>query len=394
MYPPRQPHPEPLPPGRSLAPPRRRALQGLLASGALLGLGAPLTGCTAENHKNAEAPALPDYYPADYAQLVDASRREDELLLYSNTPQTALQPLFDGFTRRYPWISRVRATNFSSSAVFQRYYSERATGGSPVDLLLSISPTDWADYAQRGIALDYESVELSRLPDFAEILPRVFVLSTDPNVVLYNRKTLAASQHPKGLRSMADLCEAHPSRYRGKIGIYDTTNPFGYSSNSTYTTDAPGGWSHLRRLLPFCRPENSSGSLTEKVISGEYDAAVHVGGTVAIPIAERSGGLLGWTFYEEGTVAVPRALSIVETAPHPNAARLFLDYVLSAAGQQDAVSGGLGPYRPGTEGAGGIEPYQGLIRRLGKNRVFLAPYKGVADNAHAAYVRRWNSARK
>ncbi|MEV7158981.1 hypothetical protein AB0N77_30910 [Streptomyces misionensis] len=61
---------------------------------------------------------MPDYYPADYAQLVDASRREDELLLYSNTPQTALQPLFDGFTRRYPWISRVRATNFSSSAVF------------------------------------------------------------------------------------------------------------------------------------------------------------------------------------------------------------------------------------------------------------------------------------
>ncbi|MFI1733693.1 ABC transporter substrate-binding protein [Streptomyces acidicola] len=371
-------------------PSRRSVLRGAAALGALTAAGSTLGGCTTTD-ANAAAQPNPAYYPPAYDKIVEASRREKKLLIYSNTSQTAWQPIFDAFTGRYPWLTDIRATNLGSSAVYERYYSEAATGGSPADLLVSNGGPLWGDYAEREIAADYSSPEKDHLPDWAEVMPGVWIFSTDPVVVLYNRKTLDESRYPTGLVSLAETAESKPSRFRGKIGVYDPTNAYGYSTNQGYTSTVTGGWETFGRLLPFARADHSSGTLVEKVVSGEYDASFNLSGGVAVPAAEGSGGLLGWSYCAEGTVVVPRAASIVRTAPHANAARLFVDFLLSAEGQAAVAKGGLTPYREGVK-QDDTDSLQDIQRKLGADRVHLYPYTEVPEKTQDAYVERWEKA--
>ncbi|UNZ18222.1 extracellular solute-binding protein [Streptomyces sp. 891-h] len=383
------PTPPPSPP-RPARPSRRRVLRTAAAAGTFAALGGALASCTADE-ANAAAPKAPAYYPASYDKIVEASRREEKILIYSNTSQTNWQPVFDAFSDRYPWLSDIRATNLGGSAVYERYYSESATGRSPVDLLANNAGPLWGDYAARNVASDYRSPEKDHLPGWAELVPGVWTMSTDAVTLIYNRKTLDASQFPKGLRSLADIVEAKPSRFRGKIGVYDPTNAYGYASNQGYTANVPGGWDTFRRVLPFTRPDHSSGTLVEKVVSGEYDVSINLSGGVAIPAAEKSGGLLGWSYCAEGTVIMPRAASIVKTAPHPNAARLFLDFLLSARGQAAVAEGGLSPYRPGVR-QDAMDSFQDMQRRLGADQVHLYRPKKVPQDVMEAYVTRWEKA--
>ncbi|WP_063733119.1 ABC transporter substrate-binding protein [Streptomyces sp. RTd22] len=377
-------------PSAHARPTRRRVLRGATAAGVLAATGGTLSGCTADE-ANAAAQPVPAYYPAAYDRIVDRSRHEQKLLIYSNTSQTNWQPVFEAFTRRYPWLSDIRATNLGGSAVYERYYSEAASSTSPADLLVNNGGPLWGDYATRKAADRYRSPERDHLPGWAEALPGVWTFSTDPVVVLYNRKTIDRSQFPTGLKSLARIVEAKPSRFRGKVGVYDPSNAFGYSSNEGYTSAVADGWDTFRRLLPFARADHSSGTLVEKVVSGEYDFSINLSGGVAIPAAEDSGGLLGWSYCEEGTVVVPRAASIVKTAPHPNAARLFLDFLLSADGQAAVAAGGLVPYRPGVR-QDAIDSLQDLERTLGRDRVHRYRYVRVPERTQHAYLERWEKA--
>lgn len=378
------------PPDVASRPTRRSVLRGAAALGALAAAGSTLTACS-DVDADAAAEPVPDYYPADYGKIIDGSRSEQKLLIYSQTSQTNWQPIFDAFTARYPWLADIRATNLGSSAVYERYYSENATGGSPADLLVSNGGPLWADYTTRDLAADYRSPEKDHLPDWAEILPGVWVFTTDASVILYNRKTLKESQYPDGLISLAEVAEAKPSRFRGKIGVYDATNAFGYSANEGYTGAVETGWDTFGRLLPFAKADHSTGTLVEKVVSGEYDASFNMSGGVAIPAAEGSGGLLGWAYYAEGTVVMPRSASILKTAPHPNAARLFTDFLLSAEGQAAVAKGGLSPYREGVE-QDHQDSLQDMRRKLGADRVHVYRYTKVTEETQAKYVERWDKA--
>lgn len=377
-------------PGPASRPSRRRLLRGAAAVGTLAAVGSTLSACTTDE-ANAASPSAPAYYPAAYDTIVEASRRERKLLIYSNTSQTNWQPIFDAFTRRYPWLSDIRATNLGGSAVYERYYSESAAGTSPADVLANNAGPLWGDYATRDVAADYRSPEKGRLPDWAELLPGVWAMSTDPVALIYNRKTLSRDQFPDGLRSLAAIVEAQPSRFRGKIGVYDPTNAYGYASNQGYTANVAGGWDTFRRLLPFAHADHSSGTLVEKVVSGEYDVSINLSGGVAIPAAENSGGLLDWSYYAEGTVVMPRALSIVKSAPHPNAARLFLDFLLSAGGQAAVAEGGLVPYRPDVR-QDAMDSLRDMRRKLGAQRVHLYRPVQVPERVQEAYVARWQRA--
>ncbi|MFD0473580.1 hypothetical protein ACFQ0B_38960 [Nonomuraea thailandensis] len=86
-------------------PPPFRAL-----GAAVLALGL-LTACGGGGGEAAKAPPpnriatgqAPSYYPADYARLMEASRKEGgTLTIYSNTDQENWAPIFRDFQKKYP----------------------------------------------------------------------------------------------------------------------------------------------------------------------------------------------------------------------------------------------------------------------------------------------------
>jgi iron(III) transport system substrate-binding protein len=68
-------------------------------------------------------------------------------------------------------------------------------------------------------------------------------------------------------------------------------------------------------------------------------AACHAGRIGAGEGAAQKGGKLKFMFPTEGSVLLPQSMFILKKAPHPNAAKLWVDFVLSEEGQTILVKG-------------------------------------------------------
>jgi iron(III) transport system substrate-binding protein len=374
------------------SPARRRIAASIAAALAL----STVAACGGES-SSGEEPApnkivegqAPDYYPADYAtQVIDASKDEGgELTIYSNTAEENWAPIFRDFQKKYPWVKKLSANDLDSDEVFQKVLSEQSTGSSPVDMMVSNASTAWATFAERPDTLmDYESPELAELPDFAQLLPNVYAMSADPMTIAYN--TALMEKAPTGIKSLADIAEADPGTYDGKITVRDPESSFGFTVTRAFTEANPDGWSDLERLLPMTKPETSSGTQLEKLVSGEYLAGFFISGGPAFPVVEDSDGLVDVVYPEDGTTVLPRGIGIASDAPHPATAKLFLDFVLSDEGQRAVAEGGLSSYREGIEGPG-LHTYQELVKEVGEDKVIFAEYAKVSDAEVDEFLNRF-----
>jgi iron(III) transport system substrate-binding protein len=332
----------------------------------------------------------PDYYPADYKDVIAASKNEGgTLTIYSNTDQENWDPIFRDFKKKYPWVEKIDANNLDSDEVFQRVLSEQATSGSPADIVVSNAAQAWADFAGRpGTLLDYKSPELAKLPPLATLMPNVYSMSEDPMSIIYNASLV--TEKPTGLKSLADIVAKDPAKFTGKITTRDVAGAFGFTVSHAFTDARPDSWSTLEKLLPLGKAESSSGTQLEKITAGEYLAGFFVSAAPAYPKVADSGGLLGQTFLDDGTVVLPRGIGIPAKAPHPATSKLFTDFVLSEEGQRAVAEGGLTSYRDGIEATDGRHTYQELVKAVGQDNVIDVPYVTVPEGQVDSFTARWN----
>jgi iron(III) transport system substrate-binding protein len=92
----------------------------------------------------------------------------------------------------------------------------------------------------------------------------------------------------------------------------------------------------------------------------------------------KQGAPMDWIAMEPALVAL-HPISVIDRAPHPNAAKLFIDFVLSDEGQRLFASRGREPARPGIRPEG----YPSHLRIV-PSRVELA--EKLAD-----YTRRYEA---
>lgn len=372
--------------------PQNRAVSTLVLS---LALASGLAACggdeepaVAENEISVEE--YPDYYPEDYAGLLEESKDEGgELVIYSNTSEENWAPIFRDFQKKFPWVEKVSANDLDSDEVFQRVLSEQSTGSSPADLVVSNAAVAWADFAEReGTLMDYESPELSEVPEFGELLPNVYAMSTDPMTIAYNTELMAEA--PTGIASLADIAEADPETYQEKITVRDPESSFGFTVTHAFTEANDAGWDDLERLLPFTRAETSSGTQMEKILAGEYLAGFFISGGPAFPVVADSQGLVDVVYPEDGTTVLPRGIGIAADAPHPATSKLFIDFLLSEEGQFAVAEGGLSSFREGVEGEG-LHTYQEVVDAVGEEKVIFVEYEAISKEETDSWLEQFYS---
>ncbi|WGW11467.1 extracellular solute-binding protein [Saxibacter everestensis] len=376
---------------------RRRFIRGALWAGtSIVGVGA-LSSCGgggdsgSGGEKTVPKEDRPEYYPDDYDSIVEGSKKEEKLTIYSNMAEYNWKPISDAFNALYPWLT-ISTNNLDSAEVFQKYYSESASGTSPASLMVSGDPTSWIDYIEsKKAAADYESPETDKLPDMGQPLPGLYTFSADPILMGYNKTLLQEDQYPTGLASLATLAESDPDAYKDKITTYDVQNSFGYSIEYNWAKQRPQGWDTLNKLLPFVRAEQSSGPMVEKINSGEYLAGFFLSSTVVIPQAEKSGAILGWGYIDDGTPMFLRGMSIPKTAPEPNAARLMLDFLLSHAGQISVFQGGFTPYREDVTKDEAPRNYNAIVEEVGQDNIVTVGYDPISKADEKAFIDKWNA---
>lgn len=370
---------------------RRECLISVVAGAALV-----LSGCSGEERehdgKKHEKVEFPAYYPGGYDEMVEDAEDEGRLLVYSNVAEYNWRELIETFHDRHPKI-RIETLDLGPAEAFERYYAETSAGKRSADMIVVAAPDAWQRFIANGGVADYSSPEAGHVPDWSKPSPGVYTLATDPMILIYNKVLLKEGEYPGSLGNVIKMAEADPTRWTNKITTYDaSSHPFAYSLH--WEAVQKSGWDNLEALAPYTRPESGGSTMLDKVMGGEYLAAFYTSGITVFPRMNDAGRdqILGWSLPSDGVPVMMRGMAVTKAAKSPNAARVFMDFMLSHDGQVAAGEGGMTPYRPDVE-AGEVPflIYEGMAEQAGgEENLMIIGYEPEMLADYDGFITRWN----
>jgi iron(III) transport system substrate-binding protein len=173
-------------------------------------------------------------------------------------------------------------------------------------------------------------------------------------VMGYNTNIVPPDQVPKGFKDLLDpkwkgkLTKAHPS-YSGT------------SLTGTYAVAKLLGWDYYEKLSKQGVQQLQSTTATPKSIASGERAVMVDGNEYNMFIEIQKKSPVKVIYPVEGTPFVSSPVAVFKDAPHPNAARLFADFLFSTKVQQFLVDkGGLRSVVPGVKDPAGRTPLKDI----------------------------------
>jgi iron(III) transport system substrate-binding protein len=368
----------------------RQSILRSLAVGAMCSLGLAACGGSPAAPKAAGPTSTVDtgvasrVTPPDAATIA-AAEKEGSVLLYTNADEQLMKPVAAAFKAKYPRIE-LRSLALDDAQVFQRYATEKATGARTADVVMTSNAVGMLDFVNKGNVANYTDPNVPYLPKYAQLAPGVVAMSEDPVVAVFNSALLPKDKQPKDMTSLAALSAS----INGKVGTTDIGNAVQFGAMTSYIgKHGESGWQNIEKIGPNAAVESGTGNLMQKLAQGQYQASYFVSGTVRALITGDAAKVLNYTYLTDGTPLIPRAVAVTKGAGSPNAAKVFVNFLLSVEGQEAACKGGFTPYRPGVKCPFGLAAIQEAV---GADNMLLGGYPADLAQQQPAIVSRWNKA--
>ncbi|MDQ0512938.1 ABC transporter substrate-binding protein [Ancylobacter amanitiformis] len=298
---------------------------------------------------SAWAGGIPAGYPSSYADLVKAAKAEGAVSIYTSTDSAQAKALLEAFSAKYPGI-KIEYNDLGTNGTYNRVISEAAAGqvgadvvwSSAMDLQMALATDNYIDL--------YVSPEAKALPAWASYKDMLYAATVEPIGMIYNTKALPEASVPKTRADLIKFLNDNRDTLRGKVATFDPEKSGSGFLHHTNDARATSTFWDLAKAFGAAggRTYSSSGSMKETVVSGENVLAFNIIGSYALDWVKQSPNL-GVAFGTDYTPAFSRVLAITKGAPHPNAAKLFIDFALSRDGQNALASNGLPSVRTDTD---------------------------------------------
>ncbi len=291
--------------------------------------------------------------PRTAAAVVAAAEKEGRVVVYSTTDGSIAGPLLKDFAALYPKI-KVEYNDLNSTELYNRFVSEVAAGGGSGDLLWSSSMDLQMKLANDGYAADYRSPEADRLPPWAVWKGEAYGTTFEPIVFVYNKRLLKPEEVPQTHAELTKLLRAHHDRFKGKLTAYDPERSGVGFLLITQDARVDPAFDEAARAYGSVAVKlyTSIGAMLERIQSGEHLLGFNIFASYATA-RQKKDPSLGIVFPKDYTLVMSRIALVPKAARNPNAARVFLDYLLSQRGQElVAHAAGLGSVRTDVTGEG------------------------------------------
>ena len=297
---------------------RRTLLAGALGAGLW-----PVAGLGQGSDAAAANRAIYLYRGADRDQrTLEGARKEREVVMYTSLNLKDSVPITEAFQKKTG--VGVRLWRAGSEKVVQRAVAEARAGRFACDILETNGPEMEAMYREELLE-EFYSPHFADLPEAAFPAHRHYVADRfNFFTVAYNTKIVKPTEAPN---SYEDLLAP---RFAGKVGI--EAGDVDWFGAMVKAMGEQKGLAFFRRLAA-AKPEIRTGHtlMAELVVSGEIPIAA----TIYNHNAERlvvKGAPIRWKALKP-TFGRPNAIGVARRAPHPHAALLFADFMLSREGQ-------------------------------------------------------------
>jgi iron(III) transport system substrate-binding protein len=285
---------------------RRTVLKAMVASG--LGLRA-LTAAAQER-----------------SALIEGAKQEGALGFATSVSAAGFPKFMDAFKAKYPFLD-VSSGYYSAPTgrVLARVGAELQAGNLSFDVLHVANLAAFLTMARSGQLQPYHSPELAAFPDDAhggDLWTTARVIGV---IMAYNKNVLAPEKAPK---AWADMLK--PEFKGRKLIIQDSAA--GTAFNQMYILEKLLGADFMRKWgeqQPVIVA--TSAQLIDLLVRGEALVGATVDHFRAFEPDAVKAGIVG-IYPSEGMPLALAPVAILKGAPHPNAARLFIDFTLSQEG--------------------------------------------------------------
>jgi ABC-type Fe3+ transport system substrate-binding protein len=310
-------------------------------------------------------------------KLVEAARKEGEVILYTTLiVDQIVRPMIKAFRSHVAGID-VKFVRADSPQLVVKLFNEGRAGRVQADIWhLS---DGLAPLLKENLATTLDLPNARGLP--AELVdPKGNWVATNLSTrsLAYNTQLVAAEQVPRTHKDLLD------PRWKGQFVWHAASIAGGYAFIGVVlkSMGEDNGIRYLRELakqnivpLPV-----AARAVLDRVIAGEYPIGLEMNSSHAA-ISAALGAPVRFVPLDPATMTMQIA-GISRGAPHPNAARLFLDFMISRAGQEVFHDADYIPMRPDVPAKSPeLKPEQG-----GYQALMLSPEDIDANAAHWAKV--------
>lgn len=319
--------------------------------------------------------------PAGFETSADLAKAEaeGEMLFYTHDSDPAGAAIVAEFSKDFPKIkaSYLRAQN---GALYAKLLAERGAGRFAVDVVQFSEVSTAIDFKKKDGYEQYDSPQAKFYPKeaFGTGAGYYFYSGIDFVGIVYNSDKVTGADVPKGWK---DLIKP---RWRNVISAKQSTSGMQfvqwYELKRLYGDDY---WKEFAKLRPH--GFDSRAQLFERLAKGDEQATI-LGEWAGYQLVKDRGAPVVFVAPEDGCPATPLATGIVSKPAHPEAARLFLDWLMSPKGQTLYQSNKFLYYPSMRKDA---PPMPGGMK-LADYKLLFPQDMDAYEKAHPVYVKEWN----
>lgn len=271
------------------------------------------------------------------SEIVEKAKKEGEVVLYTTMPYIDLQAITPAFEKKYPFL-KAKFIRLRSATMFTKLQSEYRAKQYLAD---TVNPTIWTipQYFDEGLLGAYKSPEREAILE--SFMDKDGYWTSDYIVVgglAYNTKLVPPNRIP---RSYQDLLDPW---WKGRIGMDEVS--FRWYGCMLKILGEEKGRAFMQKLSQQnANIRRNPTLITQLLAAGEFSAAINIPHR-DVEEFKKMGGPVEWIApLDQPIIMYSHVTSIAKNPPHPNAARLYIDFILSKEGQQVLAKRNV-PIRP------------------------------------------------
>jgi iron(III) transport system substrate-binding protein len=287
---------------------------------------------------------------ADIKALEEGAKKEGELTWYvAHYTSEGAEDLGRGFTEMYG--VKVNVVRTTAQVAYQRLLQDLKNNQTICDVFSSTDVGHYVRLAAEGRFEKYApETESKILPTFRNFDPAGFYHTTSAGLVVltYNSTKVKAEEAPKKWQDLLDI------KWKGKVSI-GHPGFSGYVGTWVLTMKNRYGWSYFDKLEKN-KPQigRSINDTVTALNAGERQVAAGADGSTLFSASR--GNPLAVSYPTDGSVLIIAPSAIMKGTKHPNAAKLFMEYLYSVEAAKINAKHFAIPLRPEVPSPAGAKP--------------------------------------
>jgi len=287
------------------------------------------------------------------------------ITFYSSMVLDVVEPVIAEFEERHPEIS-VDLLYSGAVELEQRIFAEIEAGDLRADVIWAANPALFLNLKEEGWLAAHETEHAEFIPEGLRDPDNMWFAGRVHNMGIgYNTNLVAEDQVPTNWNEFLE--------WKSQAGmaspLHSGTN-FNIMGAFVQTDDIGWEWFEQAREAGV-QAVRGTGDVTRGLVSGEFAVIMGIDYIMAAEAAK--GAPVSFAFTSDGVLSLPSPIAIGREARNPEAAAVFLDFILSAEGQQMLVDRFFLPVRTDVDPPAGLPSPSEIV-------ALAVDYEWLAEN--------------